>query len=176
MSRWIILIMGTFFLLTSQAVYALDHKNLDEGRPVRLEDPYVIANGEIAIEAGTGADFRKGQATDRVVFPIQILYGAFANFHAGVGSTIFTSPREVQGQTKSGDLEVIALYNFNQETLKLPSFGLELEANFPTGIESKGVDFEIKGLISKSVGHLGLHLNVSHVECGCLDGEKKIIV
>ena len=50
--------IGTIALLvvlgTSATVYALDHKNLDEGRPVRLEDAYPIAHGEFAIEAGAG--------------------------------------------------------------------------------------------------------------------------
>lgn len=163
MSKLFVLMIGVFVLIVPLASYALDHKNLDEGRPTRLEDPYAIANGELAIEAGVGGDFSRRQATDRAVFPIQILYGAFANFHAGIGSTILTSPRDNPGFTKSGDLEAFALYNFNQETLGIPAFGLEVGANIPTGIDSSGVDVEIKGLIAKSIGRLGLHLNASHV-------------
>ena len=30
-------------------VYAIDHTNLDEGRPLRLEDAYALAEGEIAL-------------------------------------------------------------------------------------------------------------------------------
>src|SRR5436190_19242413 len=36
-------------------VDALDHKNLDEGRPTRLDDAYTIAAGEIEVEVGAGA-------------------------------------------------------------------------------------------------------------------------
>jgi hypothetical protein len=51
-------------------VYAVDHSNLDEGRPLQLEDPYPIAAGEIAIEAGLGFTIER-RSEDRGSFPIQ---------------------------------------------------------------------------------------------------------
>jgi len=45
----VLLVLGT----TNHAS-ALDHKNLDEGRPLRLEDAYSIATGELTIETGGG--------------------------------------------------------------------------------------------------------------------------
>ena len=56
---------------------AIDHKNLDEGRPLRLDDAYAISTGEIAIEAGAGFRLvRRG--ADQGVFPVELLYGAAA--------------------------------------------------------------------------------------------------
>lgn len=138
--------------------YAVDHGNLDEDRPLRLEDAYPIAHGEIAVEVGAGFSVqRRGPNTG--VFPLELLYGAFPNFQLGVGTTFSTNPRDVEEQTKSGDLHVSGLYNFNQETLTLPAFGLKLTLNFPTGVGSSGTDVELKGLITKSFDRLSLHFN-----------------
>jgi hypothetical protein len=50
------------------------------------------------------------------------------------------------------------LYNFNQETLTLPAFGVKLELNLPTGVKSAGVDLAVKGLVTKSFDRLSLHI------------------
>lgn len=151
-------VLGLWVAVTSGAAHAIDHKNLDEGRPLRLDDAYAISTGEVEIEAGAGVTVpRRGAA--RGVFPIEILYGALPNLQVGVGTTLATDPRTVDEPSKSGDLELSALYNFNQETLTLPAFGVKLEVNLPTGVDSKGVEVEVKGIVTKSVGRLGVHLN-----------------
>src|SRR5204862_8346862 len=42
-------------LSISAPAYAIDHKNLDAGRPTRLDDAHTIAAGEIEVAAGLGA-------------------------------------------------------------------------------------------------------------------------
>jgi hypothetical protein len=145
----------------TQTAHAIDHKNLDEGRPLRLEDAYPIATGEIAVE--TGAAFtlqRKGP--NRGVFPVQILYGVAPNLHVEVGTTLSTNPHELGSQSKSGDLELSGLYNFNAETLAVPAFGAKLSVNLPTGIDSSGVDVKMKGLVTKSFDRLSVHFNAAY--------------
>jgi hypothetical protein len=141
--------------------HAIDHKNLDEGRPLRLEDAYPIASGEWAIEAGAGFTLQR-QGADRGFFPVEILYGAVSNLQVGLGSTLSTDPHEADEPTKSGDLQASVLYNFNQETLSLPAFGLKLTVNFPTGVDSSGVDVEVKGIVTKSFDRLSVHLNAAY--------------
>jgi hypothetical protein len=148
-------------MVTAPAAYAIDHKNLDEGRPLRLDDAYAIASGELAVEVGAGFALER-RGPDRGVFPIEVLYGALPNLQLGLGTTLFTDPRDVHEQTKSGDLRVSGLYNFNQETLTLPAFGLKLELNFPTGVDSAGVDVEVKGIVTRSIDRLSLHLNAGY--------------
>ena len=160
MMRFIACMLITLFVRVE--AHALDHKNLDEGRPLRLEDPYPIAHGEIAIEGGAGFN-GETHGSNRVLIPFQILYGALPNSHFEIGTTLLTNPRTVSGYNKSGDLELSGLYNFNQETLSLPALGIKVTVTPPTGINSSGTDVEIKGLIMKSFGRLGLHLNASHV-------------
>ena len=101
-------------MMTNSPTSAIDHSNLDEDRPLRIEDPYPIATGELAIEFGAGLHVqRRGQTQG--MFPIELLYGAVPNLQLSLGTTAFTDPQKVDEPTKSGDLRVSALYNINQE-------------------------------------------------------------
>ncbi len=158
-----VLIVATVLLMTAapSPTWAIDHKNLDEGRPLRLEDAYPIAAGEWAIEAGAGATFQRRSA-NRGLFPLEILYGAWPNLQLGVGTTLSTDPHEIDEQRKSGDLELSALYNFNQETLTLPALGARVELNLPTGVDSSGVDVALKAIATKSFDRLAVHFNAAY--------------
>src|SRR5260370_36921209 len=77
--------------LATGEVYAIDHTNLDEGRPLRLEDAYALAEGEIALEAGGGFTLRRAGSTPGG-FPAQGLYGADPNPPAALGPPPATRP------------------------------------------------------------------------------------
>ena len=157
-----VLIFGLALLVgLPPTVSAIDHDNLDEGRPLRLEDAYPIAAGEWALETGAGLSAQR-KSRSRGIFPVEILYGLVPNFQVSLGTTLFTDPKRVEEQTKSGDLQLSGLYNFNQETLNLPALGLRLTLNLPTGTESSGVDFRIKGLLTKSIGRVSFHFNPAY--------------
>lgn len=160
MRKIILITLGICAGLT-QFAQAIDHKNLDEGRPLRLEDAYPTAAGEWVLETGLGYSMER-RSPDHALFPMEILYGAFPNFQASVGTTLLTNPRSVDGPKKSGDVHLSGLYNFNQETLRMPAFGLKASVNLPSGVRSRGVDVEIKGLITKSFDRLSLHLNPAY--------------
>jgi hypothetical protein len=152
--------------------HALDHGNLDEGRPLRLEDAYAISTGEWAFEAGLGATAPR-HGPDRVLFPLEILYGAWPNLQLGLGTQLSTDPREIEDPDKSGDLRLSALYNLNQETLTLPAFGVKLGVTVPTGVDSSGVDVELTGIVTKSVDRLSLHVNASYEFLSGTSGQER---
>src|SRR5260370_37922101 len=106
--------------LATGEVYAIDHTNLDEGRPLRLEDAYAIADGEIALEAGGGFTLQRRGST-RGVFPAEVLYGAYPNLQVALRTTLSTDPRGIDERPKAGALQLSAPYNFNQETNRRPS-------------------------------------------------------
>jgi hypothetical protein len=161
MRRRVTLLSLTLLIAIAPETLAIDHNNLDENRPLRLDDAYAIASGELAVEVGAGFALER-RGPDRGFFPVEVLYGAYPNLQLGLGTTLFTDPRGTDEQTKSGDLHVSGLYNFNQETLTLPAFGLKLALNLPTGVDSSGVDVEVKGLVTKSFDRLSLHLNAGY--------------
>lgn len=140
---------------------AIDHKNLDEGRPLRLEDAYTIASGEIALEAGAGAVFQR-RGPNRAVFPVEALYGLPGNLQLGVATFFATDPRDIDDQDKAGDLHLNLLYNLNQETLATPALGAKVSVNLPTGVDSSGIDVALKAIATKSFDRLSLHLNAGY--------------
>jgi hypothetical protein len=158
MRKGLVVILLGIVAAAAGVAEAIDHKNLDEGRPTRLEDAYPIAHGEISIETGAGfALLNRGP--NRGVFPIEIVYGAIPNLQLGVGSTLFTDPHDIEDRPKSGDLRASALYNFNQETLTLPAFAAKLSFTAPTGVDAHGYGIEVKGIVTKSIDRLSFHFN-----------------
>jgi hypothetical protein len=158
--------------LTTTPAWAIDHNNLDEGRPLRFEDAYPIAYGELSAETGAQLLLNRHK-TDRFAFPIEVLYGAYWNLHVGIGSTVSTQPRKIDESEKSGDLRTSALYNFNQETLRLPALAVKLGLDFPTGVRSQGVDTKLTGIMTRSVGPARTHINVGYEFVGSAgDGER----
>jgi hypothetical protein len=156
----------------SPRLEAIDHSNLDERRPLRLEDPYPLAHGEFAFEGGLGARFERF-GPNRGEFFGELLYGAFPNFHAGLGAVFESSPGSVEGFEKSGDIRLDALYNFNQETVDLPAIAVKVTVNFPSGVDSAGTDMTLKALLAKSVDRLTFHFNGAYtVITGTRDSER----
>ena len=150
----------------------LDHDNLDPNRPIGMEDAYAIPRGEIGLEGGVRFNDRREGRT-RVTFQPQIIYGAFNNTQIEIQGDLFTEPHSLVGAAKSGDLHLGVLYNFNTETLMLPALALRLEADFPTGVNSKGVDTQVTGIMTRTFGRLRAHLNLGYTVLGSPQGQER---
>jgi len=153
-----VLVMPVLWPLSA---FALDHDNLDPNRPLQVEDAYPIPEGEIALESGVRVNDRREGRT-RFAFQPQILYGAFRNTQIEIQSDLLTESATVVGPNRSGDLRLGVLYNFNTETLTLPALAMSLELDVPTGVQSKGVDTKVTGILTRSVGRLRFHVNGSY--------------
>ena len=140
-------------------------ENRGGNRPIAIEDAYVIPKGEIGLEGGMTFSDRK-QGKSRFGFQPQIIYGAFDNTQIEIMSGLVTEPNTVRGDDKSGDLSIGALYNFNTETLLLPAFAARVEVGLPTGVNSKGIDTELTGVMTRSFGRWRTHVNVGYTFLG----------
>jgi hypothetical protein len=154
------------------AIYALDHDNLDPNRPIAIEDAYVVPKGEIGIEGGVTFNDRK-EGKGRFGFQPQIIYGALENMQLELMTGLQTEPGTIVGDDKSGDLSVGVLYNFNTETIDLPAFALRAELGFPTGVNSKGVDTELTGVMTRSFGRWRTHVNVGYTFLGSPQAQER---
>lgn len=164
-------LVGTL-CLSPAGGWALDHDNLDPNRPIGLEDAYAIAKGEIGLESGVRFNDRRAGRT-RVTFQPQLIYGAFDNTQIEVQGDFFSDPRSVVGVNKSGDLHLGVLYNFNTETMTVPALALRVEADFPTGVNSRGVDTQVTGIMTRSFGRLRTHLNIGYTVLGSPQGQER---
>jgi hypothetical protein len=151
---------------------ALDHDNLDPNRPIGMEDAYAIPKGEIGLESGVRFNDRREGRT-RVTFQPQIIYGAFDNTQIEIQGDLLTEPNSIAGANKSGDLHLGVLYNFNTETIDVPAFAVRIEADLPTGVNSKGLDTQLTGILTRSFGRLRVHLNAGYTILGSPRGQER---
>jgi hypothetical protein len=159
-------------LMVPTAVWALDHDNLDPNRPIAIEDAYVVPKGEIGVEGGVMFNDHK-QGKSRFVFQPQLIIGAFDNTQLELSSDLQTDPKSVVGDDKSGNLTVGALYNLNTETLSLPAFAVRAQLGFPTGVNAKGVDTALTGVMTHSYGRWRTHLNIGYTFLGSPQGTER---
>lgn len=165
-------IVAVGLLLMPLPVLALDHDNLDPNRPIGMEDAYAIPKGEIGMEGGVRFNDRREGRT-RVTFQPQIIYGAFENTQIEIQGDLMSDPHTLAGAAKSGDLHLGVLYNFNTETISLPAFAARVEVDLPTGVNSKGVDTQMTGILTRSFGRLRVHLNAGYTVLGSPQGQER---
>ena len=152
---------------------AVDHDNIDAGRPLDFDDAETIAFRERAFEFGAALD---ASGKVGVEGEAEFLVGFAKNWHASVG--IDPSLASQNGDDREfdvGDVELSVQHNFNRETESTPAFGLRADAFFSTGRDSSGVDFRLRGIVSRGAGRYGrLHLNADlGVNNSPRDGERR---
>lgn len=168
-----ILRMGLVVLLLPPTfAIALDHDNLDPNRPIAIEDAFPVPHGEIGVEGGVLFNDRK-HGKSRWIFQPQILIGAFANTQVELSSNVATDPTTIVGDDKSGDLSLGVLYELNTETANVPAFAVRAGVGLPTGVNSKGVDTELTGVMTRSFGRWRTHLNVGYTFLGSPQGGER---
>ena len=170
--RTVLLLLIALLVGPAARALALDHDNLDPNRPIGMEDAYAIPKGEIGLEGGVRFNDRREGRT-QVTFQPQIIYGAFDNAQIEIQGDLFTDPRSLVGANKSGDLHLGLLYNFNTETLNLPAMAVRVEADLPTGVNSKGIDTQLTGILTRSFGRLRMHLNAGYTVMGSPQGQER---
>ena len=170
--RTVFLLLVVLLVGPALRALALDHDNLDPNRPIGMEDAYAIPKGEIGLEGGVRFNDRREGRT-QVTFQPQIIYGAFDNAQIEIQGDLFTDPRSIVGANKSGDLHLGLLYNFNTETLNLPAMAVRVEADLPTGVNSKGIDTQLAGILTRSFGRLRMHLNAGYTVMGSPQGQER---
>ncbi len=151
---------------TSQA-RANDHNNIDANRPLSFDDAEPIGYREQALEMGAALIVPQGRSVGGE-FELEYLYGFAPNTHLNIGIDPSVGDRADTDDTRfdPGNVSVGVFHNFNREYNNTPAFAVRADAYFPTGRDSRGVDFRLRGIASKTVGqydrlHLNLDLNVN---------------
>jgi hypothetical protein len=151
---------------TSQA-RANDHNNIDANRPLSFDDAESIGYREQALEFGAALIVPQGRSVGGE-FELEYLYGFAPNTHLNIGIDPSVGGRADKDDTRfdPGNVSVGVFHNFNREYNNTPAFAVRADAYFPTGRDSQGVDFRLRGIASKTVGqydrlHLNLDLNVN---------------
>jgi hypothetical protein len=171
-SRWpfraIAAVCATAFLVSAaSSADANDHNNIDANRPLSFDDAESIGYREQALEMGAALIVPRGRSVGGE-FELEYLYGFAPNTHLNIGIDPSVGGRADKEDTRfdPGNVSVGVFHNFNREYNNTPAFAVRADAYLPTGQDSRGVDFRLRGIASKTVGqydrlHLNLDLNVN---------------
>jgi hypothetical protein len=141
---------------------AVDHNNIDEGRPLGFDDAEAIAYRERSVEGGLVLRSPQGHGLGLQGHP-EFLYGFALDSHASIGVSPAIGGRSDSERTSFdvGDVTLSAFHNFNREVNGTPAFSVRGDLFLPSGRDSRGVGFRVRGILSRKAGQYGrLHLNL----------------
>jgi len=174
MRRLLLIVIGAAAL--AGPVYAVDHNNIDANRPLQFDDAETLAFGELALETGLSLGWPRGRPLG-LGWDAEAIYGLRRNSHVSFGFDPSIGGRAGSDRTSFdiGDVELGFQHNFNRELQRRPAFALRGDAYFPTGRDSRGVGFRLRGIMSKTVQqYTRLHLNVDlNANPGAAPGERE---
>ncbi len=134
----------------------IDYRNLDAGRPSRVEDAYAVESGALELLLGQEVAFQDG-AVRRAVTP-EITWGLLPNVHAGVAGSVVT--RDIGNTTALAGLGLFALRNFNTENLALPALSVRGDWLVPAGgFGPRAARGAVTAIATRSFGLTRLHAN-----------------
>lgn len=162
-------------LAFSMTSFAIDHNNIDAGRPLGFDDAEAVAYRERALETGLSGIFpNDGEAG--LGLGLEFLYGFALNTHLSVDLDPSVGGRAGSDETRfdAGDLAIGLLHNFNREVGNLPAFALRSDISFPTGRDSDGTDVRLRGIMSKYLRQYErLHVNLDGTYVSEPEGDER---
>lgn len=168
------------FLVTGLSLWALpalavDHNNIDAGRPLDFDDAESIAFREQTVEFGAAVAKPAGGKTG-IEGSAEYVYGFAPNSHLSLDfDPSYSAGSNGKRRFDAGDLGVGIFHNFNREYGNTPAFSVRADAYLPTGRDSKGVDYRLRAIASKRVRQYDrLHLNLDlDIDNGTASDERK---
>ena len=160
------LLIGLLTLSVAGPAFAVDHNNLDAGRPLSFDDAEPLALREQDFDFGTRfAAPRRHPLGGGLDF--EYLYGFAPNSHLSVGLTPSAGGRSDSRDTglSAGDLSLGVFHQFHREYGNTPGLAVRADLGLPTGRSSQGELLRLRGILSRSVNqfdhfHVNVDLNV----------------
>lgn len=144
------------------AAAQIDYRNLDDDRPVLVEDAYPAERYAFEFLIPYSVERERGGGVVHASV-LEIEYGLIGNGHLGVKAPI--AARREAGSTEWGlaGVRAFALYNFNTESPLLPAFALRGDLTLPVGsLAASQTHFALKAVATRSFGRNRIHLNASY--------------
>lgn len=134
----------------------IDYRNLDAGRPTRVEDAYPVERHAFEFAFPYALEREAGGEWTHVV-PLELEYGVALNSQIGLGLPL---ARVAGTQWGLAGVHLFGLYNFNSESPVLPAVSLRLDASLPAGsLGGDDVRGGVAAIVTRSFGRARVHLN-----------------
>jgi hypothetical protein len=144
-------------LAPATAAAQVDYRNLDDDRPVRVEDAQSVeAYAFELILPYAVADEREGGVVH--AFVPELSYGLMRDLHVGA-----KAPMGVHdGSAGLSGIRLFALYNLNTEFGWFPAVALRADAELPVGpFGASDARYTLKGIATRAFGANRLHVNAA---------------
>ncbi len=137
---------------------AIDHNNIDAGRPLRFDDAYSIAFGERALEMGLNLDAWR-RHSPLYGFKSELKVGFAKNKDIGIAFEPSYDTRD--RRFNANNIELTYFHGVRREIDSQPAFGYRVDIGLPTGRDAQGIEARLRGIWTKTVQQYDkLHLNV----------------
>jgi hypothetical protein len=138
-----------------------DYRNLDDGRPVRTEDAFVVDHHEFEFLAPFTYDAGVGGSRRYVVQP-ELEYGIWPNTQLSIKVPFGALDSAGSSSFGTGGLQVSEIYNFNHEGPSLPALSARVDLLVPAGtLAYDDALVTLKAIASRTFGLTRLHLNAA---------------
>jgi len=159
MKLWLSL-PGLMALIATRAAAQIDYRNLDDERPVAVEDAYPLERYAFELLGGYRYARLPGGGGLHLLVP-ELSYGVAKAASIGVKTPLAITTRPGAGDVGLAGVRLFGLSNLTTERPSLPGLALRLDATLPVGGEAgRGAAGMVQALATRSFGRNRLHLNV----------------
>jgi hypothetical protein len=153
-----VLLLSTF-AVAPLARAQVEYRNLDGGRPVRIEDATPTERHALDLDLATLRFDFLGNTRSRIQFEPRMAYGLMPNTEISIRVPAFI--REVGQIPRAGvsGVGIGAMRQLNIESLRWPALGIAVDAFLPVGPAAARPSYSAKALITKTSTWARLHLN-----------------
>ncbi len=135
----------------------IDYRNLDEDRPLAVEDAYPVEHYAFEVLLPYGFE-RSGGTSLHTVTP-EMAWGALSNLHLGIKVPVALSA-EGPGESGIAGARGFLVYNLFTESRSLPAVGARADLSLPVGaLGGRGARGAVSLLLTRSLGAFRLHGN-----------------
>jgi hypothetical protein len=161
--------MGRSFLIISIAALLavesggaqVEYRNLDGGRPVRVEDATPTERHALDLDLTTRADWLS-LGRERVLIEPRMAYGILPNTEFSIRVPVFFRERSQSPRSGISGFGIGAMRELRLESRRLPALGIAAEAFLPVGPNAARPAYSVKALATRSFPVGRLHLNASY--------------
>lgn len=140
-----------------------DYRNLDASRPIAVEDAQPVEFRAMEFQFTVPRFTRERRGHWHYGFETEFKWGLFKDTQVGVTTETVVARDASDTIVSSRDVQIHALYNFNQETRRLPAIAIRPELIVGTGgLGSRHEHGSLKLIVSKTIHRNRLHFNGSY--------------
>jgi hypothetical protein len=140
-----------------------DYRNLDPGRPIAVEDAQPIEFRAFETQFGIPRFARERRGHWSFSLEPEFKFGVWKDTQLGISSEYTVAHEPGNTTLTSRDVQVHLLYNFNQETSRVPAIALRPELTIRCGgLGGRHEHGALKLIASKTLHGNRVHLNSSY--------------